>query len=151
MFFILASFFAESQLYVSVNGSDRADGTKENPLATVHMAQRKARELRRLNDPQIANGIRIIVGDGTYSLHETLFIRPEDAGTAHSPTKIEAAAGATPVISGGVQIKGCFHSSRGSSYPCLVFEGFLIRCSRDLKFIGVEHIQTGLVRHMTFA
>jgi hypothetical protein len=93
-----------TEIYVSVRGNDTDPGTKEQPLATVAMALRKARELRRLKDPSIENGIRIIVEDGTYFFTETLFIRPEDSGTETSPTTIEADKGASPVFSGGSQL-----------------------------------------------
>ncbi len=92
-------------IYVSPNGSDLNDGSKEKPLATVNMALRKARELRRVNDPAMANGIHIILKGGRYELTEAVFIRPEDGGTATSPTIIEAAANEQPVLSGGVEIK----------------------------------------------
>ncbi len=103
---VFVSFFAEAQLYVAVNGSDKADGTKEKPFATVHMALRRARELRRLNDASISNGIHIYVDGGVYQFAEPLFIRPEDAGTATSPTFIKALANEKPVFSGGVTISG---------------------------------------------
>jgi hypothetical protein len=67
---------------------------------------RKAREMRRLNDPSIKNGIEIIVREGVYYFNEPLFIRPEDAGTTESPTTIKADDGASPVFSGGVRING---------------------------------------------
>ncbi len=91
-------------IFVAVNGSDLNDGSKEKPLATVSAALRKARELRRLNDPGIANGIHIIVKGGVYNLYEPLMIKPEDAGTALSPTYIEAATNETPILSGGSRI-----------------------------------------------
>jgi hypothetical protein len=43
-------------IFVAKNGSDLNDGSKEKPLATVAAGLRKARELRRLNDPSITNG-----------------------------------------------------------------------------------------------
>lgn len=92
-------------IYVSPIGSDFNDGSKDQPLATVNMALRKARELRRSNDASIANGIHIILNGGRYQLTEPVFIRPEDAGTATSPTTIEAAANEHPILSGGVEIK----------------------------------------------
>lgn len=103
----LASFFSinAAEIWVSTSGKDTNIGTKENPLATVAMAVRKARELRRLKDASLKGGIHIIVMDGTYYLDETLFIRPEDAGTADSPTTIEAAPNAKPILSGGLEIK----------------------------------------------
>jgi L-rhamnose mutarotase/Right handed beta helix region len=91
-------------IFVAVNGSDLNDGSKEKPLATVSAALRKARELRRLNDLSIANGIHIIIKGGTYNLYEPIVLKPEDAGTALSPTYIEAVTNETPIFSGGSRI-----------------------------------------------
>ncbi len=93
-------------LWVSPSGSDENPGTKEQPMATVAMALRKVRELRRLSDPSVGDGVHIILTDGTYTLTEPIIIRPEDSGTAMSPTFIEAAAEAKPVFSGGIPVKG---------------------------------------------
>jgi len=97
---------APAEIRVAPDGLDTAAGTREAPLATVRMALRKARELRRLNDPAAADGVRIIVSDGLYRLDETLLVRPEDSGRAGSPTRIEAADGARPVFSGGFPVGG---------------------------------------------
>jgi hypothetical protein len=94
-----------AEIWVSKNGNDKNPGTKASPLATIQMAVRNARELRRLKDPSIKDGIRIVVMNGTYYLNEPLFIRPEDSGTADSPTTIEADVNAKPIISGGIEIK----------------------------------------------
>jgi hypothetical protein len=93
-----------SDIWVAINGNDNNIGTKDNPKQTIAAALRQARELRRLNDPSITNGIHIIVEGGEYVLDEPLFIRPEDSGTASSPTIIENEPGAKPVISGGAPI-----------------------------------------------
>jgi hypothetical protein len=93
------------EIYIAANGSDTNPGTKDKPLATLKTALRKARELRRLNDPSVVDGVHIILSSGTYSILETIFIRPEDAGTISSPTFIEAASGQQPVLSGGVKIE----------------------------------------------
>ena len=95
-----------ADIYLAPNGSDKNDGSKEKPLATLAAALRKARELRRLNDPATANGIHIIVREGIYQQYEPVFIRPEDAGTETSATYIEAAPGERPVFSGGINIEG---------------------------------------------
>ncbi|MCR8666773.1 L-rhamnose mutarotase [Aestuariibaculum sp. M13] len=93
-----------TELWVSNMGKDSNPGTKEQPLATLNMALRKVRDLRRLNNPEVKEGARIILMDGVFSLEEPVFIRPEDAGTDESPTIIEAAKNAIPVLSGGIQI-----------------------------------------------
>ncbi|WP_028788629.1 hypothetical protein [Terrimonas ferruginea] len=107
VFLLIFTISAHSaDIYVSPAGADNQDGTISRPLATVNAALRMAREWRRLNDPRIQGGIRIVVKGGNYFLNEPVFIRPEDTGTADSPTTIEAAPGETPVISGGRNITG---------------------------------------------
>src|SRR5688500_6201570 len=102
----LAIAMQAADISISPNGSDNNPGTKDRPMATVSMALRKAREMRRLHDAGVAGGIRIVVQKGTYQLQEPIFVRPEDSGTPESPTTIEAAPGEQPVFSGGINITG---------------------------------------------
>ncbi|MFY7839872.1 MAG: right-handed parallel beta-helix repeat-containing protein, partial [Lacibacter sp.] len=104
VFFLFAQLSMAADIYVSPNGSDANDGSKEKPFATLNKALHKARELRRLNDAGIKEGIHIILRGGTYPVLETIVIRPEDSGTRESSTFIEAAENEKPVLSGGVQI-----------------------------------------------
>lgn len=67
-------------------------------------AIRQARELRRLNDPSIKEGITIHLAEGRYTLYESLFLRPEDSGTPTSPTIIKGEG--KVVVSGGVSLTG---------------------------------------------
>jgi hypothetical protein len=92
------------EIWIAPNGNDLNLGTRESPKLTLNAALRQARELRRLNDPSVNGGIHIILAGGEYVLDEPVFIRPEDSGTAASPTIIENEPGAKPVISGGVAI-----------------------------------------------
>ena len=93
-------------IWVSPSGKDSNAGTKDEPLENIYIAQRKAREMRRLKKPGIENGINIILKDGMYRLNEPILIRPEDSGCKKSPTLFKAADGANPVISGGVNVTG---------------------------------------------
>ena len=93
-----------ADIYVSLTGADTNQGTKEKPMSTLNAAIRKARELRRLNDPSINGGIKIIISEGVYQLAEPILLRPEDSGTKESPTEIMAMPGKKVVLSGGVQI-----------------------------------------------
>jgi hypothetical protein len=105
--FVALSYSAlATDIWVSPKGSNSNPGTKDQPLKSIDLAIRKARDLRRLNDSTATNGIRIYLMGGNYNLETPVQIRPEDAGTALCPTWIEAAAGEKPVISGGVGIKG---------------------------------------------
>jgi hypothetical protein len=101
---IIVQFVSGKEIWVSPSGNDTNLGTKEKPLATILMAQRKARELRRLNDLSVKEGIKIVLKGGIYQLVEPLLFRPEDSGTSESPTTIIAAPGEEPVISGGVNV-----------------------------------------------
>jgi hypothetical protein len=91
-------------IYVSPAGSDKNLGTKDQPLATLSMALRNVRNMRRLNMPEIKDGVHIVLRGGIYILEESILIRPEDSGTESSPTIIEAASGERPVFSSGIQV-----------------------------------------------
>jgi len=93
------------EIWVSPNGNDSGDGTKQNPYKSIYLAQRKARELRRLNSTEISDGISIILKEGEYILDEPLLFRPEDSGTVTSPTTFKTDGKSSAVISGGIEIK----------------------------------------------
>jgi hypothetical protein len=93
-------------IYVATDGANTNNGSEEKPLLSLHAALRKARELRRLDDPAIKGGIRIFIKQGIYHLDEPIVLRPEDSGTADSPTQVLADAGARVVFSGGASISG---------------------------------------------
>ena len=87
-------------------GNDKAAGTREAPLRTLEQALKQAREWRRLASKNTEGGINIIMDGGVYRLYKPLFIRPEDSGTADSPTIIRSADGQQAVISGGTAVTG---------------------------------------------
>ena len=93
-------------IHVAPDGNDRAPGTEDEPLQSIAMAQRKAREYRRLNAIEIRDALVIRLHNGVYELGESLLIRPEDGGTEASPTLFLAAEEASPVISGGTPVSG---------------------------------------------
>jgi hypothetical protein len=93
-------------IYVAAGGNDAGPGSSQSPKATLHAALRQVRELRRLNDPSIGKGAVISIKSGTYYLQEPIVLRPEDAGTPASPTRIEGAPDNTTVLSGGKSISG---------------------------------------------
>lgn len=95
-----------ADIYVSTKGNDFNIGNKDKPLATLHSALRKARELRRLKDPAIQNGIKIYVENGTYELSEPIILRPEDSGTKDSRTEIINSSNQEVIFSGGLPLQG---------------------------------------------
>ncbi|WP_216657772.1 L-rhamnose mutarotase [Sphingobacterium shayense] len=80
-------------------------GTREAPFSTLEDALRLAREWRRLGDERTSGGINIWIAAGVYTPTQTILIRPEDSGTAASPTRIKA-SGKPAVLSGGVSVNG---------------------------------------------
>jgi len=95
-----------AEIWVSTSGKDANPGTEMQPKATLKAALRQARELRRLNDASIKGGIVIWMQGGTYELTEPILLRPEDSGTAESPTTVKAVNGEWPVLSGGRKVTG---------------------------------------------
>ncbi len=91
-------------IWVSTTGSKNASGTKEDPISTVSMALRKAREARRLENPETKKGINIILKDGYYLEDETIWIRPEDSGTENSRTLVSSENPHGATIGGGIKL-----------------------------------------------
>jgi hypothetical protein len=107
---ILAGFLAiptrAAEIWVSPDGDDANPGTRERPLASVTLAQRQARELRRTSATPPDGGVRIVLRGGIHPLTAAWLFRTEDSGTVSSPTVIEAAPGEHPVLSGGIALEG---------------------------------------------
>jgi len=101
---VLFLLFSSFDIYVSPSGKDTNPGTLNAPKTTLSAALRQAREMRRLKAEGIENGIQIILKNGTYAQYEPVFVRPEDSGTAQSPTTICGAEGEKVILSGGVKI-----------------------------------------------
>lgn len=93
------------ELWAASDGRAQAAGTAAEPLS-LDAAQRRAREHRRLATAPLTGPVRIILRGGTYALPDVWQVRPEDSGTAASPTIFEAAPGEVPEFSGGVRIAG---------------------------------------------
>ena len=94
------------EIWISPNGSDFNDGTRQSPKATLTSALRQAREWRRTEDNRIQGGITIYMEGGTYAFYEPVFIRPEDSGTKESPTIIRSVGDEKVILSGGISING---------------------------------------------
>lgn len=98
-----AAFASAAEFWAAPTGAEKAAGTAEDPLSLV-AAQRRARELRRLAPEPLAEPVRILLKGGAYDLDAAWCVRPEDSGTAQSPTVFEAAPGEVPVLDGGVPL-----------------------------------------------
>jgi len=115
-----------AEIWVSPEGSDLNPGTVALPKATVQAALRQARGLRRLNDASIKGGIVVWMHGGTYELVEPVFLRPEDSGTAESPTIIKAVRGEVPVLSGGRKVTGWKKAGKVPGLPTVAVRNVFV-------------------------
>ncbi len=96
---------AAPDFVVAPNGRDTNPGTAAAPFASLDRARQAVRELRAAQ-PGRTTPVRVELRDGWYTLPATLVFDPKDSGTAASPTVYAAAAGASPVLSGGRRLTG---------------------------------------------
>lgn len=60
----------QNEIYVSLNGSDSADGTFDSPLATLNAAKEKAKTM--------IGGVTVYFRDGTYTIDDTVSFNSGD-------------------------------------------------------------------------
>lgn len=98
--------------HVAPDGNDAWSGRLERPnaartdgpvasLAGARDAVRRWRKQQSTPEP-----VRVVVAEGTYRLTAPVAFLPEDSGSAEQPVVYEAAAGASPIFSGGRPIQG---------------------------------------------
>lgn len=112
---VVGAFAAATQaadVHLAPGGNDAADGSVERPVASLRRALDRAREIRAA-DAAPSAPVEIVVADGRYELAGPVVIEAEDSGSEKSPTVIRAAAGASPVFSGGRVIRGWRVESAG--------------------------------------
>ena len=88
------------EIHVAPQGNDANPGTAEKPLASPRAARDAVRALRK-RDPA-AGTTEVVFAAGTYYLREPMVLEAQDGGTREVPVVYRAAAGAAPVLSGGV-------------------------------------------------
>ncbi len=87
------SLSAQTTIWVSPSGDDANDGSEAAPFRTLEHAVEQVQAS--------TNAVTVFLADGTYRLTRPLVFAP-----AGPPVDFRAKAGASPVISGAVQIKG---------------------------------------------
>ena len=91
------SSFAAETVFVSAGGNDRANGLRNEPVATLQAALERAKE---------HGAHEILLGPGRYELTAPVEIKPEHSGTKEQPLVIRAQEPGKTILSGGTQIKG---------------------------------------------
>lgn len=87
-------------IYVSPDAKGVQLGTKSRPFRTLAQAQKAV----RLVNGFMLSDINVRLMDGTYQLSDTLTLTERDSGSNGRTITWEAAPGAKPVISGGVEV-----------------------------------------------
>ena len=85
-------------IYVSQNGNDQGNGTKDAPFRTIERAQEEAR--KRAGD----GNVEVVIGAGTYVLNDTLEFDERDSGK--NGFSVTYRGENYPLISGGKRIEG---------------------------------------------
>jgi len=90
-------------VYVSPQGDDKNEGTKEKPFATVKRARDEVRKIKEMGMPK--GGVLVYLRAGSHFLTEPLSFGSEDSGTKESPVIYRSYPGEEAKIVGGVRIK----------------------------------------------
>lgn len=110
----------KGDFYVSTNGSDENNGTKEAPFLTIEKAIEAVRNMDKTNK----NGITVCIEAGEYCVSSLAFIK-DDGGTMECPVTYCSYNGEV-VINGGKNIEA-------SSFSSVKDERVLSRLSEDAK------------------
>lgn len=111
-----------AEYYVSNNGDDSNDGTKDRPFATIKRARD---EVRKINADMTGN-IIVHIADGTYTFDDTLTFDERDS--ASNGFTVKYVGNGEAVISGGQEI-GSFtlFDAEKNIYSAKVPDGFTFR------------------------
>ena len=101
-------------LHVATDGDDRAPGTAEQPLRTLHAARDRLRDVRH----EHKGPITVLVHGGTHELEETLVFTREDSGSADAPITFMAAPDAVVTLSGGRRLRCDWRPFRDGIMVC---------------------------------
>lgn len=96
-------FSLRAEYWVSPEGNDSGDGSREAPFRTVERAHREVAALA----PRARGGeIAVVLADGRYELDAPLVFDAERFGQDGPAVRYVAEAGARPVVSGGRRVTG---------------------------------------------
>lgn len=91
---------AQTLLFVSKNGNDANDGTKNKPFATLEKARDAVRE--RIRGGKLPpGGVKILIRGGEYRLTHTFELDERDSGTPEAPITYQAFEGEKVTFVGG--------------------------------------------------
>ncbi|QUI22299.1 right-handed parallel beta-helix repeat-containing protein [Vallitalea pronyensis] len=89
------------ELYVSLQGSDKDDGSMNRPFRTIMKAQKVIQDMNAI--PK--GGITVYIREGVYSIDDTLSFTRKDSGEQDAPITYQNYKDEHVCISGGVRLK----------------------------------------------
>lgn len=101
------SIMPAKKIYVSRDGNNLHNGSKNQPLESLQAAQETARNIRKDNP---GRAIRVILGEGSWYLTKPLVFSAADNSSDKSQVSWEGTPGGKTVISGGMPISD-FHDA----------------------------------------
>lgn len=131
MTFMTAMAEAEPvNIYVSAEGSDSGNGTKEKPFATLQKAREAARSL-------LANStVTVNVGEGEFYLEQPLMLTDEDSG--QNGNKMIYRGSGNTLISGGTKLDEKWQQHDGNIYKISIPESYGDRYIPSLYINGEQ-------------
>ncbi len=126
-------------LHVATTGDDAGSGTAEKPFRTLERARDEIR-VRRKNGA-INGAVVVLIHGGRYGIERTFTLTAEDSGTPAGPVVYRAAdTTATPVFTGGIQLKGFVPVTDAEILKRLPEEARGKVMQLDLKSAGVARV-----------
>lgn len=105
MLYFSMSISAGVHIYVSPNGNDDNQGSKNTPLASIEGARNMIRTLRH-DDNFKSDTIFVEILPGTYFISHAINLTDADGGSKDAPVIFRGDKNNRPIISGGRNIKG---------------------------------------------
>lgn len=131
MTFMTAMAEAEPvNIYVSADGSDSGNGTKEKPFATLQKAQEAARKAL------VNSTVTVNVGEGEFYLEQPLMLTDADSG--QNGNKMIYKGSGNTLISGGIKSDEKWQQHDGNIYKMSIPESFGDRYISSLYINGEQ-------------
>lgn len=89
-------------VYVSVDGSENADGTIERPFGSLEQARDAVRDMRKASKKDLS--VKVILRGGIYEIDNSFRLTEDDSGTAEKPTVYTSYPGEEVRLTGAKRI-----------------------------------------------
>ena len=92
-------------VYISPDGKDKNDGSKNKPFASIERAREAIFDYKASTPDSLVNEITVFLNSGVYDFNNTFRLKKEDSGTKDSKVVYKAVEEGKVVFSGGRSIE----------------------------------------------